>query len=201
MSIILVRHGRTDANASGLLQGHLDRPLDELGQRQAEATGRALAAGSHPVTGIVASPLLRTRETAEAIAVACDAPVTIDERWIELDYGDWDGIALADVPAESWAAWRVDPEFAPPGGERLSDVTARVRAFCTDLVSADLVIAVSHVSPIKAAVCNALQVDQRVTWRMQLEVAAVTRIGSRPDGSPYLSSFNDASFVSASNLH
>ena len=62
------------------------------------------------------------------------------------------------------------------------------------MLTDDLVIAVSHVSPIKAAVCTALHVDERATWRMQLDVASVTRIGARPDGTPYLGTFNDAPF-------
>jgi broad specificity phosphatase PhoE len=193
--IAFVRHGQTELNRGGRLQGRLDAPLSDLGRQQAAALARGFA--PQAVTRVLSSPLQRARDTATAIAAEHDREVEIDERLVELDYGDWDGMALADVPAESWAAWRVDADFAPPGGERLSDVSARVRSFCSDVLSADLVIAVSHVSPIKAAVCNALQVDERVTWRMQLDVAAVTRIGGRPDGTPYLSSFNDASFVSA----
>ncbi len=137
----------------------------------------------------------RARDTAAEIAAPHGLAVEVDERLIELDYGDWDGLPLGAVPAESWAAWRTDPEFAPPGGERLLDVAARVAAFCADVLVDDLVVAVSHVSPIKAAVCAALGVDDRVTWRMQLDVASVTRIGRRPDGSPYLVAFNDASLV------
>ena len=58
------------------------------------------------------------------------------------------------------------------------------------------VIAVSHVSPIKVAVCWALEVDERATWQMQLGLATITDIGARPDGSGYLSSFNDAAHLS-----
>jgi broad specificity phosphatase PhoE len=196
--IAFVRHGQTELNRGGRLQGRLDAPLSDLGKLQAEALGRGFA--SQPVTRVLSSPLQRAYHTGRAIAAAHDLDVETDERLIELDYGDWDGMALGDVPAESWAAWRVDPDFAPPRGERLSDVSERVRAFCADFLSADLVIAVSHVSPIKAAVCNALQVDERVTWRMQLDVAAVSRIGARPDGTPYLATFNDASFAAAARI-
>jgi broad specificity phosphatase PhoE len=193
--IAFVRHGQTDLNRGGRLQGRLDAPLSDLGKLQAAALGHGFA--SEPVTRVLSSPLQRACDTGRAIATEHDLEVEIDERLIELDYGDWDGRALGDVPAESWAAWRVDPDFAPPGGERLSDVSARVRAFCVEHLSVDLVIAVSHVSPIKAAVCIALQVDERVTWRMQLDVAAVSRIGARPDGTPYLATFNDGSFAAA----
>jgi broad specificity phosphatase PhoE len=191
--IAFVRHGQTELNRAGRLQGRLDVPLSALGEQQAAALGRGYA--HEPVTRVFSSPLRRARDTAAAIAAPHDLSVDLDDRLIELAYGEWDGRALADVPPEAWAAWRKDPAFAPPGGETLADVGARIRSFCADVPADELVVAVSHVSPIKAAVCNALGVDDRVTWRMQLEVAAVTRIGRRPDGSAYLAAFNDASLV------
>jgi broad specificity phosphatase PhoE len=191
--IAFVRHGQTELNRGGRLQGRLDVPLSELGIHQAAALGRGFAA--EPITRVLSSPLQRASDTAAAIAREHGLDVEVDERLVELDYGEWDGRALADVPARDWDAWRADPEFAPPGGERLVDVTARVAAFSAAVADPGVVIAVSHVSPIKAAVCNALRVDERATFRMQLDVASVTRIAHRPDGSTYLSSFNDASFV------
>jgi broad specificity phosphatase PhoE len=191
--IAFVRHGQTELNRGGRLQGRIDAALSELGLRQAAALGRGFA--GEPVTRVCSSPLRRACDTAAAIAREHGFDVDVDERLIELDYGEWDGLALADVPAGDWAAWRADPEFSPPGGERLIDVTARVSAFCASVGDRGLVIAVSHVSPIKAAVCSALQVDERASWRMQLDVASVTRIARRPDASTYLSTFNDASFV------
>jgi broad specificity phosphatase PhoE len=191
--IAFARHGQTELNRGGRLQGRLDAPLSELGSRQAAALARGFAA--EPVARVVSSPLRRAADTATAIARVHGLDVAVDDRLIELDYGDWDGLALGDVPAGAWDAWRADPGFAPPGGESLVDVTARIAAFCAAVGDTGLVIAVSHVSPIKAAVCNALRVDEHATWRMQLDVASVTRIGHRPDGSTYLSTFNDTAFV------
>ncbi len=194
--IAFVRHGQTELNRGGRLQGRLDAPLSALGTRQAAALARGFASAA--VTRVFSSPLRRARDTAAAIAAAHELAVEVDQRLIELDYGAWDGLPLRDVPAESWAAWRDDPQFAPPGGERLADVTTRVGAFCAEVFDGrrdDLVIAVSHVSPIKAAVCTALGVDERVTWSMHLDVASVSRIGRRPDGRGYLASFNDASIA------
>ena len=193
--IAFVRHGQTELNRGGRLQGRIDAPLSHLGAEQAAALAQGFV--SEPVTRVLSSPLQRARDTAAAIAARHGRAVEVDDRLIELDYGSWDGLALTDVSPDDWARWRNDPEFAPPDGERLSDVAARVLSFCTDVLSDDLVVAVSHVSPIKAAVCGALRVDDRATWRMQLEVASVTRIGRRPDGTAYLISFNDASLVKA----
>ena len=187
--IAFVRHGQTELNRGGRLQGRLDAPLSALGSEQAAALGRGFA--SAPVTRVVSSPLQRAHDTAAAIAGAHGLAVEVDDRLIELDYGDWDGLLLREVSSADWATWRNDPEFAPPGGERLADVTARVASFCAEVLTDDLVIAVSHVSPIKAAVCFALRIDDRATWRMQLDVASVTRIGRRPDATPYLISYNE----------
>ena len=191
--IALVRHGQTAVNAGGRLQGRLDEPLSDLGRAQAAALAHLLE--REPVTRVVSSPLVRARDTAEAIAAPHGLTVEVDERLVELDYGAWDGVALADVPASDWEAWRADPRFTPPGGESLVDVSARVASFCADVLGDDLVVAVSHVSPIKAAVCCALGIDERATWRMQLGLASVTRVGARPDGSAYLLSYNETAHL------
>jgi len=75
-------------------------------------------------------------------------------------------------------------------------VTARVESFCRDRMVPDTrIVAVSHVSPIKAAVIWALGVDERVTLRMQLGLASITTIGSRPNGRGYPITFNDAAHL------
>jgi broad specificity phosphatase PhoE len=187
--IAFARHGQTALNREGRLQGRLDARLSAVGVEQANGLRAFFAA--EPVTRVLSSPLLRATQTAAAIATAHDVTVEVDERLIELDYGEWDGLALRDVPTAAWAAWRADPSFAPPGGESLIDVTTRIAEFVDAVAGEDLVIAVSHVSPIKAAACLALGVDENASWRMLLGVASVTRVGLRDDGSHYLVSFNE----------
>lgn len=183
--LIVVRHGRTAANAAGRLLGRADPPLDDLGLRQAGG----LAAALGPVDRVVSSPLLRCRSTAAGFGV----PVEVDERWIELDYGEWDGSVLGDLPASLWSAWRADVEFAPPGGESLVALGERVRAAADDL-AADArdrsVVVVTHVSPIKAALAWALGVGDDVAWRAFVAPASVTRIAVG-DRGPSLVGFND----------
>ena len=96
--LIVVRHGRTPANAAGQLLGRRDPELDELGRAQAAAVGIAIPTAAR----VISSPLTRCRQTAEAIGTS----VEIDERLIEVDYGDFEGLAIGDVPAATWAAWR-----------------------------------------------------------------------------------------------
>ena len=181
----LVRHGRTAANAAGLLLGRADPPLSDEGRRQAAALATAIPADAR----VVSSPLARTRETAAAFG----RPVDIDERWIELDYGEFDGVPLRDVPADIWREWRANPTFAPPGGESLTTLGARVRAACADLVDElrehDVVV-VSHVSPIKAAIAWALDTGDELSWRLFVQVGSITRISVDHYG-PTLRSFNE----------
>lgn len=179
--LVLVRHGRTAANAAGLLQGHVDLPLDDEGRAQAAA----LAAVVRSARRVVTSPLQRARSTAEALGL----PVTVDERWVELDYGEWDQRPVASVPEETWRVWRSDPDFAPPGGESLNALGRRVRSACADLAAeaaAEDVVVVSHVSPIKAAVAWALGVSDLVSWRLHLDLASVTHVAVRPSGPTVL---------------
>jgi len=187
--LIVVRHGRTEANAAGRLLGRLDLPLDALGRAQAGALAGAIG----HVDRVVSSPLLRTRQTAAAFGGA----VETDERLMELDYGDYDGMALADVPAELWARWRTDFAFAPPGGESLIALRERVVAALDDLVEAardETIVVVAHVSPIKAAVAWALGVGDEATWRMFVRPASISRIAITERG-PVLHSFNEVAHL------
>jgi broad specificity phosphatase PhoE len=172
-----VRHGQTAVNRSGRLQGRTDPALTPLGVAQAGRLA-ALLASEAPVA-VRTSPLRRAATTAEAIAASAGVAVEPDDRLVELDYGDWDERVIADIPRADWDRWRADPAFAPPGGESLRDVSDRVAAFCDEHLAEGLVVAVSHVSPIKAAVAWALHADETASWRMHLDLASITRIGGR----------------------
>ncbi|MCC5952525.1 MAG: histidine phosphatase family protein [Acidimicrobiia bacterium] len=189
----LVRHGRTAHNAQRRLLGRLEVDLDPLGRRQAAAVASRL--GDAEV--IVASPLARTAATAAAIAEVAGVEVHLDERWLELDYGELDGTPLEDVPTDLWSQWRADPDFAPPGGESLVALAERVRPACAELLEQARhrnIVVVTHVSPIKAAVCWALGVGEEVAWRTFVAPASVTRVGSGP-GGPVLHTFNDVAHL------
>lgn len=183
--LILLRHGRTIANATGLLQGRLDLPLDEVGMEQA----RQVAASIGAVDRVISSPLIRARQTAAAFG----GDVVIDERWIELDYGEFEGRKLSDVPVETWELWKSDRSFSTPQGESMGALDTRVRAACAEaleLARHERVVVVSHVSPIKAAVAWALDGDIGMSFRCFLDQAAVCRIALGPNGA-VLRSFNE----------
>jgi probable phosphoglycerate mutase len=192
-SIIIVRHGRTEFNAAGRLQGRTDNPLDEVGLAQAEAVATYLAPELLSDTLIVCSPLLRARQTATAIAEGVGASLEIDERWIELDYGAYEGLRQSEVPSNVWREWRSDSDFAAPQGESLNQVQQRVADACAELaqrLDGRTAVVVSHVSPIKSAVAWALGVDVSVGWKTQLVTASITRLAISANGAA-LTSFNE----------
>jgi broad specificity phosphatase PhoE len=177
--LVLLRHGESTANAAGLLTGRGDVPLTAHGERQAARLGGCLGA----VRALRSSPLGRARATAAALGV--DRQVELDDRWVEVDYGELDGVPLTDVPAGDWSRWRTDPGHRPPGGETMREVFARVAPACEELFCAadrgarardgDVVV-VSHVSPIKCAVAWALGAGPELVWRLHLSTGSLTRL-------------------------
>ena len=186
--LVLVRHGRTQANREGRLQGRIDLPLDEVGERQAVAVADFVRSGA-TIERVISSPLQRAQQTAAAFGM----PVETDERWIELSYGEYEGVPHADVPSEVWNKWFSDRHFVPDGGESLATLDERVREACHDLLVAareQTIVVVSHVSPMKSAVAWALGVDVGISWRCHLDHASICRIVVRGE-RPVLQTFNE----------
>lgn len=182
--IHLVRHGRTEANAGGRLQGRLDLPIDELGQVQAAALVGALPR----IDRVISSPSLRACQTAAVLGVELE----LDARWLEMDYGEFDGVVMAELPKDLFRNWMTNPEFAPPGGESLRMLATRVHEACEELLEAardQEIVVVTHATPIKAAMAWALGVDVGIVWRSFVDQASITSVMVR-DRGPALASFN-----------
>lgn len=182
--LYLVRHGRTEANAGGRLQGRLDLPLDAEGRAQVEAVGRTI--GTPDV--VVCSSLLRARETAAVFGIE---PI-VDDRWIEMAYGDFEGLRMDDIPPEQWRQWSTDHDFAPAGGESLRSVAQRVFEACEELQDTfgdRTVVVVSHATPIKLAMAWALSAPIDINWRTFIDQASITTVKMRND-RPVLTGFN-----------
>lgn len=133
--VYLARHGRTAYNLEGRFQGQQEVPLDELGREQAaELAERAAAFG---FAALWCSPLLRARETAEAVAVATGLTPREDARFMETDAGDWTDRTFVDVRAEAPELFdafaNADPDFAFPGGESFLQQEERVGAALDDV--------------------------------------------------------------------
>jgi probable phosphoglycerate mutase len=176
--IVFARHGQTAPNRDRQLLGRGDPVLTVEGRAQVELLADTVA-GLGPAA-VFTSPLVRARETAAAIADRCGLAVVVDELLVEVDYGEWEGRGLGDFDAEQLRRWRTDESFAPPGGESLAGVTGRAAAFCERELDDRVVVAVSHVSPIKGAVTWALGVSPLKAWRMRLDVASLTTIAPGP---------------------
>jgi alpha-ribazole phosphatase len=191
--LYLVRHGRTAANASGLLQGRLDPPLDAIGRKQAAAIAELIG----PVDIVIASSLLRAQETAAHFQQSIET----DDRWIELAYGEYEGVPAGEVPPEVWQAWRSNALFATKGGESFGALDARVREACESLrerIAGEDIVVVSHVSPIKAAVAWALNATMDIMFHCHLSQASVCRINVGRFG-PIMHSFNEQPAFSAAH--
>ena len=189
--LVFLRNGQTEANRTGVLLGRMDPPLNDAGREQAAAVAARVAL-LEPVR-VATSPLVRTVETAEIVAAACGLAVEVDDRLIEVDYGEYDGLPLADLPPDLVWKWRNDADFAPPGGESLASVGKRMGEYTSEVLDAlanGPLVAVSHVSPIKASVLWALGLPDLYAWRLRLDNASITRLAPGPDG-PVLLSFNE----------
>jgi len=187
--LFLVRHGRTAINVGNKLQGRIDHPLDDVGIQQSIEIASVIKS----IDRVISSPLIRAKQTAEAFG----KPIEIEERFIELDYGDFDGMLQKDVSEDIWRQWRGNNDYRPPNGESLHELDGRVRGALSDLMEdARLknVVVVSHVSPIKAAIAWAIGSDVGVSWKMLLDRASISRIEITENG-PRMRGFNDTSHL------
>lgn len=202
-TVILVRHGRTSANASGILAGRTPGvKLDELGAQQAARTGERL--GVVPLHGMVSSPLERCKQTAKAIASAQPESATYgkitSERGIsECDYGEWQGRLLKELAKESlWKTVQAQPSAATfPGGESMATMQSRsvsaVRrldaAFQAEHGAGAVWVAVSHGDIIKSVLADALGMHLDLFQRISVDPASVSII-RYTEARPYVLSSN-----------
>jgi broad specificity phosphatase PhoE len=147
--LLLVRHGQSEWNAAGRIQGQIDIQLNEVGLGQAQRIADRLA--DETVAAIYSSPLLRAKVTAEAIAARFNLPVTSDERLMEYDFGTISGSTWNDVVEnhpEFASRWLEDPWAVPvAGSEGRVNFAARVMSAVSDIVArhpAEQVIVVAH---------------------------------------------------------
>ena len=176
--LILLRHGRTPNNAQARLQGQLDSPLDEVGFKQSAVVGEALR-GRWAVDRVVVSSRRRTQQTARAAGLT-DVPTTLDDRWMEIDFGAYDDRRIAEVMAELGAAWASDISYVPPGGESMACLHERVGEAVAEIIEEAAtrnVLVVTHATPIKSAVAWLLDGPAEMIMRLRVSLASVTAFG------------------------
>jgi len=137
-TVTLVRHGQTERSARKAYSGQLDVPLTDTGREQARRCAERLAGAG--VDAVYTSPLVRARDTARAIAAATGAPLTVDKRLIEVDYGPFEGLDRAGARAkygQAFEDWRADPFGSPVAGmETLPAALKRASAATADALEA-----------------------------------------------------------------
>jgi broad specificity phosphatase PhoE/ribonuclease HI len=200
--LVLVRHGETALTAGKRYSGRGDVPLSEQGEAQAMAAAARVCGILPDVAAVVSSPLSRCTRTAELIAVQVGGvPVTVVPELIECDFGLWEGLTFAEVrdrwPGEM-SAWLESTSVAPPGGESFQAVAKRVRAALAGLRAAypsQSVVVVSHVSPIKLILRDALAASDAFLHRLYLDPAGVSTMDMWPDGGIAVRSVNETAHL------
>lgn len=201
-TVILVRHGRTTANASGVLAGRLPGiGLDERGIEQAAAAGRRLAAV--PLAAAVSSPLQRCRETADAITGQQAAGVQVEpaEGLSECDYGEWQGRSITELVKEPlWSVVQGQPSAAVfPGGESLRAMQDRAvetvrrhdRLLEIEHGAGAVWLAVSHGDVIKSVLADALGTHLDQFQRIHVDPGSMSIVRYAPE-RPYVLAVNTA---------
>ena len=196
---LLVRHGATalslEKRFSGL--GGYDAPLAPLGEEQAAAVAAELAERGD-IQRIIASPLLRTRQTAQAISDALGLPIEIEAGFAECAFGEWDGHTFVDV-RERWPVeleeWLGSTSVAPPGGESFEACQQRVLRARDDVIArypGERLLIVAHVTPIKVLVSDAVGAPLTSLYRMELPPCSISSLAWFPDGHSSMFSFAEA---------
>ena len=195
----LLRHGQTEHTPERRFSGRNDLPLSRTGRAEAEAA--AARAAELGIEVIVASPLRRTRETAEIVAATLGLPVEFDDDLVELDFGDIEGMTFAEAAKKHPLAARrfgTDVTMAAPGGESVMDVSTRVARARRRLLSRHAgrsVLVVTHMMPIKLMLTAGLDVDEDVVHRVFLEAASFCTVTWSSDGRSSVRVVNDTAHL------
>ena len=201
--LLLLRHGVTPLTLEKRFAGIGDPPLTALGEEQARRAAERLRADERfgPIDVVLASPLQRTRSTAEAVAKAVGVEVLPEPGFRELDFGRLEGLSFAEAneryPAEL-AAFLGSPDVAPPGGETLTALAARAGRARDETIAKyprRTVLVVTHVTPIKALVCQALGAPLSAVNRMELGAASLSVIDFYDDGLANVRCVNDVAHL------
>lgn len=205
--LVLVRHGESQWNAAGILQGHGGPGLTPRGREQAAATARMLTRGHPSLAAVARSDLPRVAETAAPTEELVPVAAQVDERLREIDVGSWSGLTRTQAAAadpERYAAWAGGQDVAPGGGETFAELRARVVAGLSDVVAglgsraeeSATVVVFTHGGPIRVAVAAALGLpvgghrSVKPVGNCAVSVLDVPGAGALADGAAHLVAYN-----------
>jgi broad specificity phosphatase PhoE len=203
MNLLLVRHGETPWNREGRYQGRTDVALTPEGEAQARALGKRLA--GIPIAIAIASPLARTRGTAEAILGDRGIPLETDAGLIEISHGQWEGQLASDIEishAEMFGTWRSRPDRdvpAGPGAETLGDVEERawpilVRT-CARLGADETALIVAHDAVNRVLLCRVLGLPLTRVWTFRQAPSSLNVLAGTSIADLQIVRLNDAEHV------
>jgi probable phosphoglycerate mutase len=189
MRVCLLRHGPTEWNAQGRVQGHTDIPLSPEGMAKMQAL---LPPPPFHKACAYASPLLRARQTAEAMGLS--API-LDARLMEQNWGRWEGLRRADIlaqdGADAFTRAGLAAAFHPPGGESTQALHDRVAAFLREIAKRrEDAAVVAHLGVLRAAYTLATGWDMATPMPDGLDISKALVLELAEDGSPSLHAMN-----------
>jgi broad specificity phosphatase PhoE len=194
--IILVRHGRTPWNKDKIFRGTVDIPHDEVGEKEALLAGEWLK--DETIHAAYASPLSRALDTATAIARHHDIPVHELPGIIDLNYGDWQGVPLAEVQAKYpvlYHQWETAPQTVRfPSGETLDEVRTRALAAVDEVMAlhpGKTILLAAHRVVNKVLIAAFIGLDNSHFWRIGQDTTAINRF-ARVDDTWHILLLNDA---------
>ena len=198
--LYIVRHGETEWNTLGRIQGHTDVALSDRGRRQAAALARRLAGVAFDAA--YCSDLSRARETAQIILGTRDAPLYATPQLREYHKGIFEGLTVREYaqryPDLYQASLRNDLDFAPPGGgETIRQTSARMAQFTAQLLAqnpSDTALIVGHGGSLRAVIVALLSLPLEANWKFAMRNCALSLVYTYPDNA-VLHLYNDTSHL------
>ncbi|MFC9980684.1 histidine phosphatase family protein [Gordonia sp. NPDC127522] len=193
----LLRHGQTPLSVERRYSGRGNPDLTDEGRRQARAAA-ARVVREEGIAAIVTSPLRRARSTAEEVAALTGIDVVEHPGLIENDFGDWEGLTFTEASQRDpdlHREWLSDITVPAPGGESFAQVAERISRTKVELLQrypGQTVVLVSHVTPIKTLLQDALGVGPELLFRLHLDLASVSIAEYFDDGGSVVRLVNDA---------
>jgi ribonuclease H / adenosylcobalamin/alpha-ribazole phosphatase len=209
-TLIVIRHGRTELTEAGRFSGRdgQDPPLSPAGELDATRAAAVVAGFGQPgslfpdvpaVTAVVCSPMARTRATAEEVArlLPVRVPFEVAPEWIEAGFGAWEGLTYRDLlrdHAQELRRWQGSTSYQPPGGgESLDEVSARVREARAVVVAehpGGTVVVVTHASPVRVVLQEALDAGPAALWRLRVSPGSLSVVRYWQDGGAEVATAN-----------
>ncbi len=198
--LLLLRHGQTELSVQRRYSGRGNPALTKLGRQQADAAASFLGSRGG-IAAVISSPLQRCHDTATAAAKRLGLDVAVDDDLIETDFGGWEGMTFSEAAEhdpELHRRWLRDTSTEPPGGESFDQVNERVARARNRIVAehgGNTVLVVSHVTPIKMLLREALDAGPGILYRLHLDLASLSIAEFYPDGASSVRLVNQTGYL------